>query len=238
MVYHLRLVGFEEKYGSKGRELSNLNIFLHISILNCLYNLISIELYFLFQIGRRQRDSRVTTSTSLPNNKNDANGDINSSTHSEGNIYFYLIGISLEIILKCFAFDASKSIAASFLTGQASSDSHTGDSDFCYPAATACCLCLPPASAFGSNMSSSRRGHNRYQYHKGTQRSHQHRSSHQEYLNRNQQYFHQPVKHSMVIATVFVFFTVAFVGLSYFAFNLQGQISTLSMHLEPGKYLE
>ena len=39
----------------------------------------------------------------------------------------------------------------------------------------------------------------------------------------------------MVIATVFVFFTVAFVGLSYFAFNLQGQISTLSMHLEPGK---
>ena len=141
-------------------------------------------------------------------------------------------------ILKCFPFDASKSIVASFLTGQASSDSHTGDSDFCYPAATACCLCLPPASAFGSNMSSSRRGHNRYQYHKGTQRSHQHRSSHQEYLNRNQQYFHQPVKHSMVIATVFVFFTVAFVGLSYFAFNLQGQISTLSMHLEPGKCLE
>ena len=39
----------------------------------------------------------------------------------------------------------------------------------------------------------------------------------------------------MVIATVFVFFTVAFVGLSYFAFNLQGQISTLSMHLEPGR---
>ena len=140
--------------------------------------------------------------------------------------------------MKCFPFDVCKSIDASFLTGQASSDSHTGDSDFCYPAATACCLCLPPASAFGSNMSSSRRGHNRYQYHKGTQRSHQHRSSHQEYLNRNQQYFHQPVKHSMVIATVFVFFTVAFVGLSYFAFNLQGQISTLSMHLEPGKCLE
>ena len=152
-----------------------------------------------------------------------------------------VISISIllvEVHLKCFPFDACKSISASFLAGQASSDSHTGDSDFCYPAATACCLCLPPASAFGSNMSSSRRGHDRYQYHKGTQRSHQHRSSHQEYLNRNQQYFHQPVKHSMVIATVFVFFTVAFVGLSYFAFNLQGQISTLSMHLEPGKCLE
>ena len=58
-----------------------------------------IVLYFLFQIGRRQRDSRATTSTSLPNNKTDANGDINSSTHSEGKIYFYLIvGISLEIM--------------------------------------------------------------------------------------------------------------------------------------------
>ena len=41
----------------------------------------------------------------------------------------------------------------------------------------------------------------------------------------------------MIITTVFVFFTVAFVGLAYFAFNLQGQISTLSMHLEPGKRL-
>ena len=47
MVYHLRLVGFEEKYGSKGRELSNLNIFLHIFyiIIVCIiYHL----LYYIF----------------------------------------------------------------------------------------------------------------------------------------------------------------------------------------------
>ena len=120
--------------------------------------------------------------------------------------------------------------------GQASSDSHTGDSDFCYPAASACCLCLPPSAAFGSTISSSRSSHQKYHYNKANQRNHHQRQHHHQSSNHsNHHYFHQPVKHSMVIATVFVFFTVAFVGLSYFAFNLQGQISTLSMHLEPGK---
>ena len=126
-----------------------------------------------------------------------------------------------------------------FTKGQASSDSHTGDSDFCYPAATACCLCLPPTSVFSSNYASSRSNQNKYQYNKANQRSHHHhhstRHNQNSSMNSNHHYFHQPVKHSMVIATVFVFFTLAFVGLSYFAFNLQGQISTLSMHLEPGK---
>ena len=38
---------------------------------------------------RRQRDSRAISSNALLNNKAEANGDINSSTHSEGEFYLY-----------------------------------------------------------------------------------------------------------------------------------------------------
>lgn len=48
-------------------------------------------------------------------------------------------------------------------------------------------------------------------------------------------YHHRPVRHSVLIATVFVLFSVAIIGMALFSVSLQKQLASLTMHFETGK---
>ena len=67
---------------------------------NFFSNLYNLSCFFIWH--RRQRDNRASSSHTLINNKTDANGEINSSTHSEGNflITYYTILIKTSAFLK------------------------------------------------------------------------------------------------------------------------------------------